>query len=145
MRKIISILLVTLFVSVSVHAAENTNEIDLLTPILGEETNSKVTNSDWDTQDKLLLGTYNLLYLIDWGQTRYISDRANKKKEYNPFLGEHPSIEAVNLYFIQLILLQNAVIYILPEKYRKYYMIFFIGYETGLTTNNYNAGINIQF
>lgn len=129
MKKIIPILLLTFFVSTPVCASK------------------KSTKPEWSGQDFILMGTYNLVHVIDWGQTRYGINHPNEySEETNIILGKSPKIQDVDLYFTTTLLLQNTIIYLLPSRYRKLYLPFFIGFESMTVMRNLSLiGVKIQF
>lgn len=70
----------------------------------------------WTKQDYVLEITWEVLHLIDWSQTRYIAEHPDKYWEINPILGNHPSIEKVDLYMGAGAIVHPIISHILPRK-----------------------------
>lgn len=99
----------------------------------------------WTQEDTKYQTAFIATALVDWGQTLYIASNPDDYKESNVFLGDHPSRDKVNMYFPCAIALHTAVAYVLPDKYRRYWQLFWIGYETGMVVHNTSIGIKVDF
>ena len=99
----------------------------------------------WTTEDIMLEVTALGLKAIDWRQTRTIAKHPNLYWETNPILGEHPSIEAINRYFITTALGHVFITHLLPQKYRKYWQLLWIGISANCVYHNYRIGIKIDW
>jgi hypothetical protein len=100
---------------------------------------------EWTEEDTKYQLVYSLVTFVDLKQTRQVARNPDKFVEYNPFLGESPSEGDVNVYITSIILGNAAVAYILPQKYRRIWQMFWIGYECNTIERNYAAGIRITF
>jgi len=107
----------------------------------------------------------NSMLLLDWGQTRTIAmERTQgytwsnpdgsggtiyggkpKYTEINPILGDHPSVGRVNRYFAASLVINNAVYFLLPEKWRNYYALGVGTIEAGFVLHNNFAGVRISW
>lgn len=100
---------------------------------------------DWSITDKALFATSSALLVIDWGQTRYIAKHPNRFYEKNVLLGKHPSVRAVNAYFIGALVGNYLLTDRLDRPYRTYFQAGLIGLELVVTASNKKIGIRIQF
>lgn len=82
--------------------------------------------------------------LIDWHQTRQLVSRSNMW-ENNPVLGHHPSVHAVDRYFLASILTGVTVSYLLPARFRRAHQVFVLGLEAYCIRRNVQIGISIHF
>lgn len=92
-----------------------------------------------DTQDKKLFTTFLIFELVDWKQTIEIS-RNDNYIELNPILGEKPSEDEINIYFLTCIGI-NYLIAKSDWKYKESWLKAAIALEVTCTTNNYRIGI----
>lgn len=99
----------------------------------------------WSPADKATEAAYLLLHAADWGQTLYIAEHPESYVETNGILGEHPSRKRVNAYFITMALLHVGAVHVLPSRWRPVFQYFWIGVEAGVVTNNYRAGVRMDF
>ncbi len=97
----------------------------------------------WTREDKILQGVQLGVQSIDWLQTREIA-RNDEFYEVNPYLGENPTIKEVDKYFAISAITKVATTHILPQPWRKYWLMFNIGVSTGLVWHNYHIGIRIE-
>jgi hypothetical protein len=99
-------------------------------------------NREWTQEEKnwgyALLATT----VIDWGQTRYISNNKNFHED-NPFLGSHPSMGRVNTHFA-LSLPLGYLFFDYNDDYRKDLLKIGTGVELFLVTNNARHGIGMN-
>lgn len=95
-----------------------------------------------DSTDKALFTTFLVVELIDWQQTLVIAED-EQYIELNPILGEKPSKDEVNLYFLACIGI-NYLIAKSDWKYKKDWLKVSIALEIYCTTNNYRIGIRIR-
>lgn len=128
---------------------------------------ASTADAEWDKTDTALQATYTVLHIIDWGQTRWIaknpyiyndktfttsygeiihySDSFKENPEANFILGRHPSVNKVNIYFASTLIAHTTVSYILPKKYRTYWQLTTIGFESAVIGHNFKAGIKFEF
>ena len=107
----------------------------------------------WDKEDTALQVTVVSLLLADMSQTLYIVDHADKYRELNPVLGEHPSKEKVYAYFLGVAIVHTAVSYLIekipgienPKLYRRWWQGTFIIVEGGNNLRNSILGIGFSY
>ena len=97
----------------------------------------------WTREDKILQCTQLTIHGIDWLQTREIV-KDDYYYESNPRLGEHPTMWEVDRYMLFSAGLVTSVTHILPQDWRKYWLMFQIGLVSGKVEHNYNIGIRIK-
>lgn len=95
----------------------------------------------WSTGDTWREVSFQGLLAIDALQTRKIAENPTQWHEQNNLLGIHPTVGAVNRYFIVGAVLHGAISYSLPEKYRSAFQYVLIGVEVGAIANNLSVGI----
>lgn len=101
--------------------------------------------AEWTSSDTKREFAFQGLWAIDALQTRNIAAHPDKWREQNNYLGAHPTIGAVDRYFIAGSVLHAGVSYLLPEKYRAPFQYVTIGIETGYVANNLSLGIGAKF
>ena len=109
------------------------------TPVLSDE-----WFPSWTKEEILLQSAALALKTIDYGQTRYISQHP-EYHEMNPLMSSHPSLDEVNQYFLITAILQVAIAYALPHKWRKYWIGTQILVSGGFVLYNSSVGIGIAF
>lgn len=97
----------------------------------------------WETIDTALLASSTTLLVVDWRQTRYISD--GPWDERNPMLGTHPSKGSVDTYFLTCITAHMILSTQLPEKWRRAWMGGVALISLGCVANNLSIGVGIQW
>jgi hypothetical protein len=100
---------------------------------------------EWSDADVKREAVYQILHVIDWGQTRTIAKNPDKYYEYNSMIGKHPSVGRVDGYMATSALLHIGITHILPVEYRTTFQYFTIGFKSGLVVHNFEAGINVSF
>ncbi len=100
---------------------------------------------DWTTIDTQVEATYLVFHALDWGQTRVIASNPEEFRETNRVLGKHPSVRAVDTYFLATGLLHIGIAYVLSPKYRHVFQYVSIGIEVSTTIRNNGLGIKIAF
>lgn len=98
----------------------------------------------WTKEDKVLQSVQATVHIIDWLQTREIA-RNDDYYESNPLMGKYPTVSEVDRYMSSSALLNLTVTHILPQKYRKYWLSFWIGVSSAMVFHNYNIGVRISF
>lgn len=101
--------------------------------------------SDWTRGDTIREVSWEVLHVIDWGQTLEIARYPYRYSEYNPILGKHPSVGKVNLYMGAWVILHPVISYLLPKDYRKVWQYISIGVSAGCVGKNFSAGIGVRF
>lgn len=99
----------------------------------------------WDKTDSALAGAAFTLKVIDWKQTRYIARHPDQHREWNPVLGEHPSIGRVNNYFVGSIITSGTIAYFMPGIYRKVFLAGNITVSAWITHHNRSVGIRADW
>lgn len=111
---------------------------------------SEARADEWRTSDTVREGIGLSLLAVDWGQTRTIARNPQLYYEQNRFLGDHPSVAAVDKYFIGMMVLHPIVSVLLPTDAhigsmhfdpRAAWQYVTIGIEAGAVANNYSIGI----
>lgn len=97
---------------------------------------------EWTTNDVLRQVAVEGLLIADWGQTRWVAmnDSTGKYHEQNPLLGEHPSVEQVDRYFIGWVILHPVVSHFLPREYREIFQSVTIFTEVVSVHQNITIG-----
>ncbi|MDD5048442.1 MAG: hypothetical protein PHH09_05880 [Methanoregulaceae archaeon] len=98
----------------------------------------------WTKEDMAWQGAALLAIGVDWLQTKEIA-RNDEYTETNPILGDYPSQNDVDLYFLGCGIVHTAISYYLPKKYRRYWQCVWVGIEVGHISHNINAGVRINF
>lgn len=108
----------------------------------------------WSNSDIALESTWQILHILDWRQTIQIARNPDRYWERNPLLGEHPSEQKVNLYFLVGAVLHPIVTEVLPNKYnlwgiklrpRIIWESVSIGMSGGCVLNNFSIGLGVKF
>lgn len=117
-----------------------------------------------------MLGGAIGLLAIDWAQThnlvqrqRYTEQECNDPgfratpyapyvcqsepvyNELNPFLPNHPSTGDVDKYFALAIVGTAGLSYVLPQKYRRYFLGGVIVLESIVVLHNHSIGLKVSF
>jgi len=102
----------------------------------------------WTQEDTMWQSAYLAAHLADWGQTRDIADQCattGQYKESNAFLGECPSAQMVNAYFVGTALLHTGIAHALPRKYRRMFQVGTLGMQLNVVNSNKEIGLKISF
>jgi hypothetical protein len=91
----------------------------------------------------LLLLLCIALLVVDWLQSRFIAENPERFSETNPILGEHPSPDAVDVYFICCIAATLVGVYVLPYWWALGAGVALAALEAFVTIRNYRRGIRI--
>lgn len=100
--------------------------------------------ASWNT-NKTLWAASSALIALDWGQTRYISTHPDKFYEQNSFIGRHPTLARVDTYFASYMLINTAMMFILPDSWQPYWFGGMTMYQGYNTINNTSKGIGTDF
>jgi len=122
--------------------------------------------AEWTSDDTNREVAYQVIQDIDWLQTRniakspcfvlvkhhfgpygqYYYDKVpGPIYEQNNYLGPHPSMGAVNRYFLVMSVVHLGISYLLPREYRAPFQYITIGMESGYVAHNLSVGIHITF
>jgi len=107
---------------------------------LSRSTPTPGDDGSWDTTDKALLVGCAALWYIDYQQTLQIAEDEDMY-ELNPFLGEDPSRERVNLHFAGSFALNYYIADKLNPKYRKTYLTLVMMLESAVVNRNVQIGV----
>jgi hypothetical protein len=99
-----------------------------------------LTKSQWVGE-----AAWQVIHVIDWGQTLSIADNPDKYHEINPLIGKHPSRGRVNTYMLASAALHPLVTYVLPSEYRWYWLGGTLTLSTACVINNNSIGLKIGF
>lgn len=99
----------------------------------------------WSKQDVGLEVGYQLIHLIDWGQTRQIARQPDKYYEINPILGRHPETSKVNAYMALSGLAHIAITHVLPQEYRPLFQGITILIAGGVVAHNMSIGLSVAW
>ena len=100
---------------------------------------------EWTSVDTKREVAFQTLWAIDFAQTRNIAEHPDRWHEENSYLGLHPTIGAVNRYFLAGSILHIGVSNLLNEKYRKPFQYGTIAIEVGIVHRNRMLGISARF
>lgn len=98
----------------------------------------------WTDEQKAMGYALVVATVVDWAQTRYISDHPIFH-ETNPILGKHPSIGRVNNYFAASLLGGALVMDALPTEYRTMALKAGLVLEVLVVSNNARIGVGVKF
>lgn len=104
-----------------------------------------VLASDWKQADTERQLAYLLLHAVDWGQTRNIARKPDEFYEFNPLLGEHPSVKRVDSYMLVSALTHTAISYVLPPGWRRAFQHVTLSVKSGLVNHNFSIGLRIDY
>ena len=100
---------------------------------------------EWTSDEKLWGATTGVLLLGDWSTTRNMTHRYNENyHENNPLLGQHPTANTVNLYFLVV----TPAIFLAADyfgDYRKEILQATSALELIMIGNNLRIGLHFQF
>ena len=104
-----------------------------------------IISHPWTKNQVVLQGVAVGLKAVDWGQTLDVVDKSDTHYEKNPILGEYPTRAEVNRYFAYSMAGQLLITYLLPSKYRKYWLGLNIAISGYLVNHNYRLGLRVNF
>jgi len=96
------------------------------------------TFQPWTTQEIAVEGAYLVSSYIDNTQTKNIDNEDGR--ELNPQLGEHPSDQEVDEYFISTRLLHFSFAYFLDHEERMQFQMFTLGMSVATIYWNFRMG-----
>ena len=88
---------------------------------------------------------WQVIHVIDWGQTLDIADNPDRYHEINPLIGRHPSRSKVNAYMAASALIHPVVTYFIPTEYRWYWLGGTLALSTACVVNNNAIGLSLGF
>ena len=113
-----------------------------------------VVSCGWSRQDLVLEGAWQVLHVIDYGQTLDIAKHPKQYHECNPLLDEHPSEGDVNLFAVVAGILHPVITGALPPKAeifgiefspRTVWQAYSLGEKAGCVINNFSIGLCINY
>jgi len=101
----------------------------------------------WRTEDTYREAAFQVLNVIDWGQTRYVAEHPDQfyEKESQQFIGQHPTTGRVDEYMAESAVLHYIVAYYLPQSWRTPFQYLTIGGKLNATIGNASIGIKVSF
>ncbi len=108
----------------------------------------------WSKTDYALEGIWEVLHIIDWGQTRDIENHPGVY-ETNFWMGHHPSHQTVDLYMGGWAVLHPVITHWIPKKItiaddyeiplRSVFQGISIGATGGCVVKNFRLGLEFKF
>ena len=105
---------------------------------------SNVSAQEWETRDKVLMGTAIGLTLMDWSQTHYIAKHQDQFHELNPFIGNPVSVGRVN-NLMALRLISLAVVSEFVPQFRTEILGGYCVYSFAIVGRNAHLGVGFSF
>lgn len=111
-------------------------------------------HADWNKDEIIAEVFWEILHVVDWGQTRYIATHPDEYREINPILGNHPSKREVDIYMACNAILHPIIVGLLPRRTeifgyefspRKIFQASSIMISGGLVAHNFSIGIGVEF
>jgi hypothetical protein len=101
----------------------------------------------WSSSDTYRESTFQILNVIDWGQTRYTAQHPESFHEVESAwtIGKHPDEKRVDIYMAESAVLHFIVAYYLPESWRVPFQYLTIGGKLNATIGNASIGIKMSF
>jgi len=99
----------------------------------------------WTKKDIAYEATYQVLHIVDWRQTLGITEKPDIYWEMNPILGEHPNRDTVNIYFLASGLGHIFITDLLPQPWRKRWLMFTGFVKIYCVENNFSIGLGCNF
>ena len=106
-----------------------------------------VSTDAWTTGDTYREVSFQILNVIDWGQTRYIAQHPDQfyESESAWLIGKNPDEKRIDIYMAESAVLHLAVSYFLPSEYRHAFQYITIGGKLNATIGNASIGIKGSF
>lgn len=101
-----------------------------------------ICTGGWTHKDTLLEAASLGLTVGDWRETVQIASDPVNYVERNPILGVHPSVAAVNGYFLLVAVAHPVLACALPPKARHVMQYWTIGVEALANINNMELGLS---
>lgn len=98
----------------------------------------------WTPENIWLESTWQVLNVVDWGQTHYISETPGRR-EVNPILGRHPNRNQVGVFFATLAGLHWAISYSVSARTRLRWQWLTIGGKGHAVWRNWLVGVKFKF
>lgn len=98
----------------------------------------------WTTEDIWLESAWQVLHVIDWGQTHHVANRPGHR-ESNPILGDHPARRHTAMFFTTIAGLHWAVSHSLGAENRLRWQWLSIGGKGHAVWRNWLVGVKFKF
>jgi hypothetical protein len=99
---------------------------------------------EWTKADTAMEILYAGLHVADWNQTLQIAD-GETYKESNKILGEYPSKDQVDLYFLTSLLGHYYIAKKLNQPYRLAWQSVWINVQYNAVKHNHKIGLKVKF
>ena len=102
----------------------------------------------WTKEDTAWQSAYLAAHMADWGQTLDIASHCattGQYRESNAILGDCPSAQMVNAYFLSTALLHTGISHALPRKYRRMFQVGTLGMQLNVVNSNQQIGLKVSF
>jgi hypothetical protein len=108
---------------------------------------SSVYADEWKTHDTYREATFQVLNVIDWGQTRYINQHPDKfiEHDYSGLIGSNPTTGRIDAFMAETAVLHFIIAYYLPKSCRVPFQYITIGGKLNTDIRNANIGIKVSF
>lgn len=131
----------------------NSNKLPLITSLLTAAlltycAPEGVKACNLSTADTYRETAFQVLNIIDWGQTRYIAKNPDRYKEVESahFISEHPTTGRVDAYMAQTAVLHLVATCLLEdEDWRAAFQYITIGNKLNATLGNLTIGVKMDF
>jgi len=102
---------------------------------------------EWHTEDTYRESAFQVLNIIDWGQTRYIAQHPESFHEVESawLIGKYPDEKRVDIFMAETAVLHGLISYYLPSKYRSAFQYVTIGMKLNNAIGNVSIGIRVSF
>lgn len=100
----------------------------------------------WTREDVWLESAWQMLNVIDWGQTRYVSESPDFHEwEKNPAIRPTPTLRSVDAYFITVAAFHWAVSNSVDAHNRQMWQWISLGFKAGGVFRNWSIGVGLKF
>ena len=112
--------------------------------ILGLIHTTAMAGATWTREDVWLESAWQALNVIDWGQTRYVSESADYQ-EVNPILGRDPTRRSVDVFFVAAAALHWAISDRVDAHDRLRWQWISLGAKGAGVWRNWAVGVGLKF
>lgn len=108
---------------------------------------SSAVADEWRQADSYREAGFQVLNIIDWGQTRHIAKHPESfhEEESAWLIGDHPSTADVDRLMVVTSVLHSVISYCLPHEWRTAFQYVSIGSKLNAVVNNASIGIKVEF
>lgn len=113
-----------------------------------------VQADEWTYADTYRETAFQVLHVIDWGQTRYIAEHPdygiNQSGKYHEvdsawLIGKNPSVIDVDRLMLATAILHPIISYYIPRGWREAFQYLTIGMKLNNVIGNASIGIKVEF